>query len=282
MRHDAARPKKLQVEDQESTAQEPMRGSQPSVRRNPSTDQLKKRRQMARAQKTALTVCAACGNPRCDADVWRQAAEVNGRLYSAAENQRDEAREQLRLLACASDGPCGACGCTLVTQATVLPTNAERLQSGHTIRLPSGQRVKVKGVRPHENSGGHLYLDTDIGTSVVDRKAQFHVMQGDAAERGAPFKQPANRETPGNFNTNLSESTEKAKAAPAAGKCPSCGKGPLVNHGGKMTCRNCGYATSGGDTDFGEPGYRRPTAYLHDGMTAVARRAQTLVERTEQ
>jgi hypothetical protein len=244
LRHDAARPKKLQVEDQESTAQEPMRGSQPSVRRNPSTDQLKKRRQMARAQKTALTVCAACQGP--------------------------------------SDGPCGACGCTLVTQATVLPTNAERLQSGHTIRLPSGQRVKVKGVRPHENSGGHLYLDTDIGTSVVDRKAQFHVMQGDAAERGAPFKQPMNRETPGNFNTGLSESTEKAKAAPAAGKCPSCGKGPLVNHGGKMTCRNCGYATSGGDTDFGDPGYRRPTAYLHDGMTAVARRAQTLVERTEQ
>lgn len=245
MRHDAARPKKLVAEDQESTAAEPMRGSQPSVRRNPSTDQKKTRRQMQRSQqRTAISVCAAC-----------QAS---------------------------SAGPCQSCGCTLVTRATVLPTNAERLQSGHVLRLPSGQRVKVKGVRPHENSGGHLYLDTDIGTSVVDRKAQFHVMQGDAAERGAPFKQPTNRETPGNFNTNLAESTEKPEAAPAAGKCPNCGKGPLVNHGGKMVCRNCGYTSSGGDSDFGDAGYRRPTAFLHDGMTAVARRAQTLVERTEQ
>lgn len=246
MRHDAARPKKLVAEDQQSTAQEPMRGSQSTVRRNPSTDQLKKRRQVQRSRKSStLQACAACAGP--------------------------------------SDGSCGACGCTLITTATVLPTNAERLQSGHVLRLPSGQRVKVKAIRPHENSGQHVYLDTDIGTSVVDRKAQFHVMQGDAAERGAPFKQPGNRETPGNFNTNLGESTDKQQAPAAAGRCPNCGKGPLVNHGGKMQCRNCGYASSGGDSDFGEPGYRRPTtAYVHDGRTAIARRAQSLVERTQQ
>jgi ribosomal protein S27AE len=178
---------------------------------------------------------------------------------------------------------CSTCGCTLQITATVLPTNAELLQKGHTLRLPSGQRVKVNGIRPHENSGGHVYLDTDIGTSVVNRKSQFQVVQGDAASRGAPFKQPTNRETPGNFNTGLGESTEKQKAPAAAGRCPNCGKGPLVNHGGKMQCRNCGYSSSGGDSDFGESGYRRPTtAYAHDGLSAIARRAQTLVERTEQ
>jgi len=243
VQQEAARPKKLRVQDQESTTQESMLGSQPSVRRNPSTDQKKTRRQMQRAQKTA---CAACQRP--------------------------------------SAGPCDTCGCTLVVQATVLPTNAEGLQQGHVLRLPSGQRVKVKSLRPHENSRDHMYLDTDIGTAVVHRKAPFNVMTGDAASRGVPFKQPGNRETPGNFNTELGESTDRQQAPAAAGKCPNCGKGPLVNHGGKMRCRNCGYASSGGDSDFGEPGYRRPatSAYQHDGRSAIARRAQSLVERTKQ
>lgn len=244
MRHDAARPRKLRAEDEQSTTQESMRGSQPSVRRNPSTDQKKKRRQM---QRSALYVCAGCQ------------MDVDGRVAS-----------------------CAACGCTLQYTATVLPTNAERLQAGHVLRLPSGQRVKVKAIRPHENSGQHVYLDTDIGTSVVDRKHQFHVVQGDAATRGAPFRQQTNPQAPGQFNTGLAESTEAPKAPGAAGKCPSCGKGPLSNHGGKMVCRNCGYSSSGGDTDFGEAGYRRAAAYEHDGRTAVVRRAQALVERTGQ
>jgi hypothetical protein len=124
----------------DAPASEPMRAQQRRVRSNPSPEDRKVRNRQQRSQRTpqprtAALQCLACG---CMG-------------HGAARGSM-----------------CPACG-SLAVQATRLDTQIERLTEGDQLLTPQGQSVNVKKVRPHETESGKVYVDTDMGTSIMDR-----------------------------------------------------------------------------------------------------------------
>jgi hypothetical protein len=241
MQSEAAQPRRLRAEEEESSTQEPMRGRRPSQpRRNPSTDQKKTRHQL---QRSSGLECLACRAP--------------------------------------SDGHCPDCGCTLTRHATQTSVRAEQLNPGDAIRLPTGHTIVVKRVRPHQTSSGHVILDTDQGSTAVDRGSQHELVMRNSRQQELPaYGQPG-------ANTNTIPLGHGGGSNEVSGSCPSCGRGQLVRRGDHYVCTNCGYQTKGaGGLSFSTNPFqdvpRRAAAYQHDGRSAIARRARQVLAKEEQ
>lgn len=145
----------------EDTTTEPMRpAARGQIARNPSTDQKRVRREMAR--KTAMVTCAVCS--------------YSGESHSSA---------------------CAHCGSLDTKIATRFDTQAWRLNPGDKIQLSNGQTQQVTRVRPHENgAGSHVYVDTDGGTTLAHRNDNFTVVPSNTLQQTSPgYGTPG-----GNFN----------------------------------------------------------------------------------
>lgn len=222
MQTEAGKPSKQEL-NEDAPSQEPMKGSKPGVRRNPSTDQIKVRHQLQR--QSGLQACAACSSP--------------------------------------SDGLCGTCGCTLVSTAAVVPTSARMLRKGDVIRLDNGQQVTLKhNPRPHETSGQHWYLDTNIGTRLTHQDDQFNVLRGGGLDvrQTQPWMNPSSNKEPGNFNYGRDSLRQvRRQGDPNAVRVPN-------------------------DADqYGPRGYRSVPIHMSKyhtlgGVSVIASRAQTLAK----
>lgn len=155
--------------------------------------------------------------------------------------------------------------------ATVLNTQIERLNQGDQIRTPTGQTSQVKGLRPHETDSTKLYLDTDMGTSLVDRGTNFQVVpknsqQQELPDTGNPMASGNTATLPGSGRT---PSGQGVTPQVAPGACPNCGNlGTLHLHGGDYVCSVCGFTVPAGGSPGGltftnqpsgaMPAHRRP------------------------
>lgn len=149
--------------------------------------------------------------------------------------------------------------------ATVLNTQIERLNQGDQVRTPTGQTVTVQKVRPHETDATKVYLDTDMGTSVVDRGTDFQVVphnsqQQELPDTGNPMgsgnsgQLPAAGKTPGGAGS---------APATAPGSCPNCGNsGTLHLHGANYICSVCGFTVPAGGSPGGLLFTNQPSGYL--------------------
>jgi len=175
--------------------------------------------------------------------------------------------------------------------ATQFDTQADKLNPGDMIRTPTGQTVKVLRMRNHETSGGHVYMDTDQGTSVVRRKSPVSIVPFNSQQQEMP-----GYGTPGG-NTNQLP-MDKGNVGPggngpatnAPGKsgtdCPVCGgKGTLHRQGQNYVCSKCGYRENFGAAGPGE-GYNFTdmTQQLRgqSSLSAIARRAQAVLDQTKE
>lgn len=169
--------------------------------------------------------------------------------------------------------------------ATVVNTQAERLNPGDQIRTPNGRTMKVNRVRPHETSMKHVYVDTDGGTTVSERSAAFEVVPRNSQQQSQP-----GYGTPGGNSNSLPFDSQSggSNTAPSA-SCPQCGgNGTLVRQGDHFTCSRCGYSESfggaGGKAFSDSPRVVRVSAYSsvnNPMMSVVARRATDLLNQED-
>lgn len=142
--------------------------------------------------------------------------------------------------------------------ATVLNTQIERLNPGDQVRTPTGQVAEVKKVRPHETDSTMIYLDTDMGTSVVKRGTDFQVIPRNSQQQELPdvgnvmggnFPDlPGAGRTPGGPGAGHMPGGNPAASHMA---CPNCGNtGTLSLHGNQFVCSVCGFQIAAG----GSPG----------------------------
>lgn len=142
--------------------------------------------------------------------------------------------------------------------ATVLNTQIERLNPGDQVRTPTGQVAEVKKVRPHETDSTMIYLDTDMGTSVVKRGTDFQVIPRNSQQQELPdvgnvmggnFPDlPGAGRTPGGPGAGHMPGGNPASSHMA---CPNCGNtGTLSLHGNQFVCSVCGFQIAAG----GSPG----------------------------
>lgn len=301
MQHEAARPKGDRAA-QDAPHQEPMKGNQPSIRRNPSTDQKKVRRQMQRS--ASLTACAACAGPSTGSCRACGCTVVTAGAWDAPLNGE---RDFGTCRACQGHGRdytnqvCKECGGTgekrtasverRQVEATVLDgIDAWRLNPGDQLVTPTGQTMKVHRIRQHEQSAGHVYVDTDQGTTLVTRDTKFQTSPSNTRQQELP-----GFGTPG-ANTNKLPFSGHGGPAGASNQmtsnaCPNCGaKGALVRQGDKYVCSRCGYQTNiggpGGQsfsdstTQSIQPG-RRAASLSPQFTTAIARRAHEVLTSQE-
>jgi len=179
----------------------------------------------------------------------------------------------------------------LQTEATVFDTTADRLNPGDHIRTPTGQTVKVKRMRNHETSGKHVYMDTDQGTSVVERGAKVQIVPHNSQQQELP-----GYGTPGANTNKLPMDTGNvgpSKQNPAgsneakSNSCPVCGsKGSMHRRGQQYVCSKCGYkenigaAGPGKGFDFTD----MPQRLMGQGSLkgAIARRAQEVSDQLKE
>jgi len=131
--------------------------------------------------------------------------------------------------------------------ATQYETRADKLNPRQHVRTPTGGTTQVRRVRNHESSGQHVYVDTDLGTTVVPRGDVFEVVPQNARQQESPgYGTPGGNSNtlpfdphgPGGGNTSTSSS------------CPVCGRrGSFRRSGDHYECL-CGYQeTFGGTSD---------------------------------
>jgi hypothetical protein len=180
---------------------------------------------------------------------------------------------------------------SLQTVSTQFDTQADKLNPGDMIRTPTGQSVKVLRMRNHETSPGHVYMDTDQGTSVVRRKSPVQVVPFNSQQQQLPgYGTPG-----GNTNSLPMEKGDSQHGpggsnaiSPGDNDCPVCGgKGTLHRQGSNYVCSKCGYRENVGGagqapnsfnfTDM--PQQLRGTSSL---KSAIARRAQEVLEATKE
>lgn len=261
---EAAVPKGNRAPDPELTRERmgPVRVATP--RRNPSTDQKKIRRQMGlqqptNSQRTAMAVCASCSGA--------------GRAGH-------------------SNLPCGSCGgsgsCVRV-EATVLDTWAERLNPNDQIGLPNGKTQKVLRVRRHETDAQKLYVDTDGGTALVNKRDTFRVVPHNSQQQSMPgYGKPGgnSNKTPFGGHGGQAGSNEKSTT-----QCPSCGRnGSLQQRGDHYQCSHCGYQESfggaGNHTFTDRPSIVQAPSRERSGLSPfasiIARRAHAVLAQEEQ
>ena len=158
------------------------------------------------------------------------------------------------------------------------------LNSGDQIRLPSGQTTTVRGVRRHETSRDHYYVDTDMGTSVMPYSTRVQVVPNDTRQQSMPgYGDPRSNSNrlPGDPNN------QGAAIGDTFGKiCPVCGGKSLNVRGGKETCSRCGYnsTTQGGGSEYSfadSPQRINVNGSATSSLSAVARRAAEVANSME-
>lgn len=178
--------------------------------------------------------------------------------------------------------------------ATSFDTQADKLNPGDMIRTPTGQTVKVLRMRNHETSPGHAYMDTDQGTSVVRRKAPVQIVPFNSQQQELPgYGIPGGNTNrlpmdPGNVGPSKQTPAGTNQADPNR-SCPVCGgKGTLARRGQSYVCSKCGYrenvgaAGPGKGFDFTDAPQRLMRSSSLDQKSAIARRAQEVLETTEE
>ena len=142
------------------------------------------------------------------------------------------------------------------------------------MRTPTGQSSTVKGIRPHETDSTKMYLDTDQGTSVVNKGTGFQVVprnsqQQELPDIGNPMNEGNSAQTPGGGHGPGGPTTPAGPGANIHTQCPNCGNtGTLRMHGGNYVCSVCGFTISAGGSPGGllfsnqehnvMPGRRKP------------------------
>lgn len=158
--------------------------------------------------------------------------------------------------------------------ATVLNTQIERLNKGDQIRTPTGQTSAVHGIRPHETDSRLVYLDTDMGTSTVQKGTGFQVVPKNSQQQELPdignpmggnsAQLPGAGRTPGGPGAGGNKQINTAQTP-----CPNCGNtGTLHMQGGNYVCSTCGFTVAAGGSPGGllftnqphgfMPGRRKP------------------------
>lgn len=171
---------------------------------------------------------------------------------------------------------------TIKRVATVLPpTRAEYLNPGDDVSLPNGKTVKVQRVRPHETSGKHCYVDTDQGTTMVERGSPFQVVPRNNRQQSMP-----GYGTPDGNTNRLPDERGGTNAAPSS-KCPVCGTSGLTRSGDHYMCSRCGYKESfggaGGNTFSDARSIVRTFSTINGNtQSAIARRAQQVLTQEAQ
>lgn len=208
MEHEAGRQERLRdaARDDRRDSQ-PMRPAPSEIRRNPSTDQLKARKQLKR--KTAAEDFPA-GRPR---------------------------GEHQRCSYCNGSG-CGHCNWTggvyaSLKTATEVPTSADKLNPGDYIRGANNQMVQVKQVRLHKTDSNQVYVDTESGTFAVPRAQNFTRVVGDNMRQQ---EMPASIGNPGGNSDVLPMSPGAGGMSPGT----SHGKHSCPMDGQPMQLRNSG------------------------------------------
>lgn len=180
-------------------------------------------------------------------------------------------------------------------QATILNTDAWRLNPGDNVRMPNGRTMKVHRIRPHETSNAHVYVDTDSGTSLSGRYDPFEVVHSNAQQQSLPgYGTPGGNSNKLPFDPQSSHGTNAApdtSAAPGAQtQCPACKKkGTLQRQGDHYTCSSCGYRETfggAGGRAFSDAPRRVITSRQYStintsGMSAIARRAREVLAQEE-
>jgi len=187
--------------------------------------------------------------------------------------------------------------------ATVFDTQADRLNVGDQIRTPTGQTVKVLRMRNHETSPGHVYMDTDQGTSVVRRKAPVQVVPFNSQQQELPgYGTPGgntNQLPMDKGNVGPSKRDQPGTNQAQSSNCPVCGgKGTMARKGQGYVCSKCGYRENVGaagpgsgftftDTPqrlMGNPGPNKGPGFpvASSLKSAIARRAQEVLDSTEE
>lgn len=263
---EGAVPKGNRAPDPESTRERmgPQRVATP--RRNPSTDQKKVRRQIGLQQSSgqrtaALERCVACKGSGCEQDTR----------------------------------PCPTCGgsgshVAMRVEATTTENWAERLNPGDQISLPNGKTMKVNRVRHHETDSQRVYVDTDGGTALVDRRKTFSVVPHNSRQQSTPgYGRPGGNSNTMPFGGHGGQSGTNERGATT--QCPSCGRnGTLQQRGSHYQCTHCGYQESfggaGGSTFtdresiVGAPS--RDRGGLNPTASLIARRAREVLAQEEQ
>jgi hypothetical protein len=187
--------------------------------------------------------------------------------------------------------------------ATVLNTQVERLNKGDQVRTPTGQTMEVKGIRPHETDATKMYLDTDSGTSVVDRGLNFQVVPKNSQQQELPdIGNPMggnSAQTPGAGHGPGGPAPTPGKSPVANTPCPNCHTtGSLHLRSGNYMCTVCGFTIAAGGTPGGLMFSNQPRGFTpqrrapgtvpqahvwaskystHDGESQMARRARQVL-----
>lgn len=178
----AAKPKGLRAsDDQPSTV--PMRPRE-VVQKNPTTDQKRVRRQMARQQRTAAgdgDVVTQVGKE------WRALCSScpPGNKWFTAKRTEDEARRALAMHNQRKHSKQAA-----LHLATEIPSSADKLRPGDVIRGPNNSTVTVKQVRNHKADSSKVLVDTEAGTLVVPRTQNFTLVPVNNRQREVPDQGP--------------------------------------------------------------------------------------------
>jgi hypothetical protein len=119
---------------------------------------------------------------------------------------------------------CRACGSLVIKTATVLMTQIERANPGDTMRTPQGQSVKIKQIRRHETDNGKVYVDTDLGTSIMNRGTDVNLTQGERQQELPSSGHPTGNtgELPGAGRTPTGEGDTAHQSATPQGAAPHC------------------------------------------------------------
>lgn len=135
--------------------------------------------------------------------------------------------------------------------ASIVNTYVERINPGDEIRTPTGQTTKVLSVRRHEYRSNFVYLDTEIGTTVIERGTPVQVIVGNAAQQSV---------TPGHpwGNTDTIPMSGKGPAGTGSPErnhskdCPVCyRRNTLYLVGQKWRCRRCNFEIQAGSVPYG-------------------------------
>lgn len=195
---------------------------------------------------------------------------------------------------------------------TVLNTQVERLNKGDQIRTPTGQVAEVTSrPRPHETDSGKVYIDTDMGTTLVDRGTDFQVVPRNSQQQELPdvgnvaggntAQLPGAGSTPGGPGTSKLPGANQAISHAA---CPNCGNtGTLSLHGNQFVCSVCGFQIAAGGSPGGltftnwpsgvMPPRKKPgqvpkahvwasrNATLRDEGNVIARRARQVLDKED-
>lgn len=126
--------------------------------------------------------------------------------------------------------------------ATVLNTNADRLQPGDSVLGPTGQTLRVKRVRNHETKNTHVYVDTDQGTTLIERNHPFQISPHNTTQQEIPgFGIPGANTNSNPYGRSDERGGDNSMANPS-GTCPNCGaSGSMTRRGGTYVCSRCGY-----------------------------------------